>query len=246
MRTALYALSAAAVAAASLSAAQAQTQVNLAETAPIVTLSMSEMVESAPDIANVSAGVQTRAPTAKEAMAMNATQMSAVIARIEKSGIAKKDIQTSGITLTAQYDYANQNPNGGPSVPRFIGYEVSNTVNVRTRDIKGIGSLLDALVASGATNISGPSFGIEKPEPLLVKARETALKKARAQAEFYANQTGYRSVRLVSINDGGNSGGMPPMPMLQFAKAERAMDTPVAPGQVTTGVTLTVQFALEK
>lgn len=227
--------------------AMAQTSVTLAETAPVLTLNVTESIESAPDVAMVSAGVQTRAPTAREALALNSTQMTQVIARIERAGVAKKDIQTSGINLNPQYDYNTRNADGSQGVPRFVGYEVSNQVNVKIRDIAGLGGLLDALVAAGATNINGPSFSIDKPDALLVQARTKALQSAQAQAEFYARQTGYRSVRLVALSENLNGGGMP-MPVLQRFKAADAVaaSAPVAPGEVSTGVTLTVQYALVK
>lgn len=226
-------------------AALAQTSVTIAETAPVVTLTVTQSVEGAPDIANVGTGVQTRAQTAQAAMQDNATKTTALIAALTKAGIAKADIQTSGINLNAQYDYSNRD--GQPSGPRFIGYEASNQLSVKLRDIKKVGTLLDTMVAAGATNINGPSFSIENPAPMLVQARGQAMKDAKAQADFYAQAAGYRSARLVSISE-GNSGGNPPMPMMAVArfKADAAPVTPVEPGQVSASVTLTVQYALEK
>lgn len=226
-------------------AAIAQTSVTIAETAPVVTLNVTESVEAAPDIATVGTGVQTRAPTAQAAMQQNAAQTEKLIAALGKAGIAKKDIQTSGINLNAQYDYSNRD--GQPSTPRFIGYEASNQLTVKLRDVKRVGASLDAMVAAGATNLNGPTFTIEDPSPLHVQARGAAMKTAKAQAEFYAQAAGYRSARLLSIAE-SNSGGQPPMPMLQSArfKADAAPVTPVEPGQVSASVTLTVQYALER
>jgi len=227
-------------------AAVAQTSVTIAETAPVVTLNVTETVEAAPDVATVGTGVQTRAMSAEQAMRDNATKTQSLIATLEKAGIAKKDVQTSGINLNAQYDYSNRD--GQPAGPRFIGYEASNQRSVTLRDIKQVGPLLDALVKAGATNINGPSFSIADPSPMLMQARATALKSAKAQADFYAQAAGYRSARLVSISE-SNSGGMPPMPMVQArfkADSIAAAPTPVEPGQVSSQVTLTVQYALER
>jgi uncharacterized protein YggE len=234
-----------ALAAASLPAlAVAQTSVTIAETAPVVTLNVTETVEAAPDIATVGTGVQTRAPTASQAMRENATKMESLIAALAKAGIAKKDVQTSGINLSAQYDYTDRP--GQPSGPRFTGYEASNQVIVKLRDIRKVGTLLDTMVSAGATNISGPSFAIDNPAPMLLQARGAALKSAKAQADYYAQAAGYRSARLLSIAE-SNSGGMPPMPMAASRfKEDAAAATPVEPGQVGSSVTLTVQYALEK
>lgn len=225
--------------------ATAQTSVTIAETAPVVTLNVTETVEAAPDMATVGTGVQTRAQTAAQAMRDNAAKMDKLIATLVKAGIAKKDIQTSGINLSAQYDYSNRD--GQPAGPRFIGYEASNQLSIKLHDVKKVGTLLDTLVQAGATNVNGPSFSISDPAPMLAQARAAALKSAKAQADFYAQAAGYRSARLVSISE-SNSGGNPPMPMMVSArfKADSAPATPVEPGQVGSSVTLTVQYALEK
>ena len=234
------------LAAASLPAvAVAQTSVTIAEAAPVVTLTVTQSVEGAPDIATVGTGVQTRAQTAQAAMQDNAAKTTALIAALAKAGIARTDIQTSGINLNAQYDYSNRD--GEAAGPRFIGYEASNQLSVKLRDIKQVGKLLDTMVAAGATNINGPNFTIENPAPLLVQARGQAMKDAKTQADFYAQAAGYRGARLLSISE-ANSGGTPPMPMAVSArfKADAAPATPVEPGQVSASVTLTVQYALEK
>ena len=193
MKSAL-ALMAAAAAVSIPAMAVAQTSVTIAETAPVVTLNVTETVEAAPDQVVVGTGVQTRAPTAAQAMRDNAVKMDRLIATLAKAGIPKKDIQTSGINLSAQYDYSNQN--GQPAGPRFIGYEASNQLTIKLRDIKKTGQLLDTLVEAGATNVNGPSFSIEDPTPMLAQARGAALKSAKAQADFYAQAAGYADVIL--------------------------------------------------
>lgn len=235
-----------ALAAASLPvAALAQTSVTIAETAPVVTLNITQSVEGMPDIATVGTGVQTRAQTAQQAMRDNAAQTDKLIAALARAGIAKKDIQTSGINLSAQYDYGNRD--GEPAGPRFIGYEASNQLSIKLRDIKRVGAMLDAMVAAGATNINGPSFSIDDPSPMLAQARAAALKSAKAQADFYAQAAGYRSARLLSIAE-ASSAAERPMPMAMSArfKADSAPVTPVEPGQVSVSVTLTVQYALDR
>ncbi|MDX3899485.1 MAG: SIMPL domain-containing protein [Sphingobium sp.] len=226
-------------------AAAAQTSVTLAETAPVVTLNITETVEAAPDMATVGTGVQTRAMTAAQAMGDNAAQMSRLVAALAKAGIDRKDIQTSGINLSPQYDYSGRNSDGSQSPPRFMGYEASNQLTVKLRDIQRVGPMLDRMVAAGATNLSGPTFTISDPTPMIAQARSAALRTARQQADFYAQATGYRSARLLSIAE-SSSAGRPPMPMMAMRMKAEAADTPVEPGQVSSAVTLTVQYALDK
>lgn len=211
-------------------------------TGPIVSLSVSEDVQSKPDMATVGTGVQTRAMTAQEAMRLNAQQMEKLIDAILKAGVERKDVQTSGINLNPQYDYSNRD---GQSQPRFIGYEASNQVTVAIRKIDNVGAVIDRMVGAGATNVNGPSFGIADNAPLLRQAREKAIRTGAERAQFYAQQTGYRSARLLSISESGNF-APPPMPIMMVRNMAAEAKTPVEPGEVSTGVTLSFQYMLEK
>src|SRR5688500_9880423 len=119
---------AAAAAAFALPASAAEVQV--ASQGPVVELQVTETVEAKPDIAQVSAGVTTEAPTAVEAMRANAAAMDGVIARLKSLGIAAEDIQTTGINLGAQYDYEQSRGR-----PTFRAYQASNRVSVKLRRI---------------------------------------------------------------------------------------------------------------
>ncbi len=210
---------------------------------PLLSFTITETMRSAPDRARVGAGVVTTAPTAVEAMRQNAARMSEVIAALRRAGIRQEDIQTSGINLSAQYDYSNQQ-DGQP--PRLTGYQVTNMVNVVTADIANLGRLLDALVSAGGTNIDGPSFFVDDPDTALDAARDAALRRAGERAARYAAAAGYARARLVSITEGGGF-APPPMPMLaRAADSAEAAATPVQPGQVEDGITLALQYRLER
>lgn len=209
---------------------------------PILAFSVSEEVRSRPDQATVGAGVTTTAPTAVEAMRLNAAAMDKLIAAAKARGIKAEDIQTSGISLSPQYDYNNQG-NGQP--PRFLGYQVSNSVRATTSKIADIGPLLDALVAAGGTNIEGPWFGMKDADAQLVGARGTAIKEAEAKAADYARLAGFRSAELVSISEGGSyASPPPPAPPMVRLQAMDAKATPVEPGQVSNTLTLSFQYRL--
>lgn len=203
-------------------------------------LSVSAQAEATrvPDVATISAGVVTQAADANAAMRANATQMAKVMAAIKAAGIAERDIQTAGISVHPQYRYAENQP------PVITGYQASNTVNLKVRDIGDLGGVLDALVASGANQVNGPSFEIDKPEAAYDEARLAALEKAKARAETYARAMGLRVRRVVSISEGG--GFQPPVPMMRMAAmdAGAAEKTSVSPGETTLSVNLDVVFEL--
>jgi uncharacterized protein len=192
----------------------------------------------APDLATLSAGVVTQAADANAAMRANATQMDKVMAAVKAAGIADRDVQTSGINLNPQYRYVeNQNP-------VIIGYQASNTVNLRVHDIARLGKVLDALVASGANQVNGPNFEIDKPEPVYDEARRAALEQAQARAAMYAKTLGLRVRRIVSISEGGGYRPPMPMPMMAMARGKAEADTAVSPGENTLGADLDVIFEL--
>ncbi|CAH0265265.1 MULTISPECIES: SIMPL domain-containing protein [Stenotrophomonas] len=192
-----------------------------------------------PDVATLSAGVVTQAADGNSAMRQNAQQMDKVLAAIKAAGIAERDVQTSGVSLNPQYRYADN------EAPKITGYQASNTVSLKVRDIAKLGKVLDALAAQGANQINGPQFEIDQPEPVYDEARLAALKKAQARAQTYAKSLGLQVRRIVSISE-NSGGGFRPMPMMRAQAAGMAMDkaTPVAPGESTVSVNLDVVFEL--
>ena len=202
-------------------------------------ISATGTVSRVPDLAIISAGVVTKSTTATGAITDNATRMERVRAALKRAGIADKDIQTSSINLNPDYRYESN------QAPVLTGYQASNNVSVKFRDIRNSGKILDALVAEGANQINGPSLTIDKPETAYDEARVKALAVGRARAEFYARSLGMRVVKLVSVSEGGGNYPRPPMPMVMLAKAERSADTSIDPGSQDLEVTLSMSFDLQ-
>ena len=214
--------------------------IQIAATGPIVELTVTESVEAEPDIVTVSAGVTTQARTAVEAMRSNAQAMTAVVDRIKQLGVAERDIQTTGINLGAQYDYDQ-----AARRQVFRGYQASNRVSVKLRQIDRTGEVLDALVAAGATDLGGPDWSIDDDTAARAQARRQAMETARAQALDYARTAGYSDVRLLEISE--TIAAQPPMPYLRAVRAESAdASTPVQPGLVQAGVTVQVTYELTR
>ena len=230
------------LASATLASPAAAAEVQIQATGPVVELSVSETVDSRPDIATVYAGVSTRAQTAVAAMQQNAQKMTAVVARIKALGVAEDDIQTSGINLSPQYDY-----NQATQSQVFRGYVASNRVSVKLRKVADTGRALDALVAAGANDIGGPDFSVDDDTSYRAEARRNALTRAQAQAVEYARLAGYSGARLLEIDE-SVSGAQPPMPLMRAYKDEvaQAASTPVQPGVVGTVVNVTVKYELTR
>lgn len=207
---------------------------------PVIELSVSEQVDSAPDTATFSTGVETKAKTASQALRENSVQARTVINRLKSLGIAEKDIQTTGINLRADYDYDQESREN-----RFVGYVVSNQVSATVTDISRLGEILDAIVSSGATNLNGPSFSISDDSKLKDMARERALANGKARAMSYARSEGYSGVRVLSISEGMSHRSEAPMMRMESAAASSA-PPPVAPGQVGTVVSLNITYEMTR
>ncbi len=194
-----------------------------------------------PDIAIVSAGVVTQAVDAGAAMRENAARMSRIMAALKAAGIADKDIQTQSIGLSPQYRYANN------EAPVIIGYQASNTISVRFRDIGKAGTVLDILVRQGANQINGPTLTLDNPEAAQDAARRAAVRALRARASLYADATGLQIKRIVSINESVDySPGPQPTMMARGAMADGAAPkTELAAGEQSVGVTLNAVFELQ-
>lgn len=197
-------------------------------------------VEAAPDQATITLGVQTSAPTAARAMSDNAQAMNAVMAALAKAGIAPREVRTTGLNLAPQYDY----PQGKP--PALTGYQAIDQVTITVNDLARLGSVVDAVTAAGANQVSGISFGLKDSTTAADAARQAAVKALTAKAELYAQATGYHIVRLVNLTESGGepTGPVRPLPMMRMAAA--AMPTPVSPGELTVRADITGVFELAK
>ena len=192
-----------------------------------------------PDVAVISAGVVTRAPTAGAAIQENSARMDRVLAALKRAGVADRDVQTSSINLNPEYRYQENR------APELVGYTASNQVNIRFRDIRNSGRILDALVAEGANQINGPTLTIDKPEEALDEARVNAVANGRARAELYARALGKRVTRVVSVSEGGgNYYPPPPMPVAERSMAASA-DTKIVPGEQKLQVSVSMVFELQ-
>lgn len=192
------------------------------------------------DVAVISAGVVVQADTASSALTDNTRAMNAVLERLRGSGLAEADVQTSQFSVTPLYQ--TRRPDQETTTPpRIVGYQVSNQVTARVRDLSRLGAILDALVTAGANSIDGPWFEIADPKPLQNEARDAAVADALAKARRFAAAAGVELGEIISIEEGGSLA--PPRPMMR-AEA-MAASVPIAPGQTELSARVTITFTLE-
>ena len=221
--------------------AMAQTAPTILPDGALLDVSAEGRTARVPDVATIRAGVVTQGQTAAAALLENATRMARVLAALKQAGVAARDIRTASVALNPQYRYTEGQP------PAVTGYQASNSVSIRFRDVAKSGAILDALVAQGANQIDGPTLSLDKPDAALDEARTDAVKIARSRAELYAKAAGMSVVRIVTISENGtNDGSNPQPPVFAMARAMKASDsTPIAAGETQVSVTVTVRFLLK-
>lgn len=201
-----------------------------------------------PTIATLSFTVQENAAAVADAQNAATKRTNAALAAVKKLGVADKDVQTSGYSVTPQYE---QKPCAAgsycpPDTSKITGYQVSQSVTVKVRDTAKAGDVLAALGTAGVQNISGPDFTVDDPTQVEADARQKAIDDAHAKAVLLAKQLGVRLGKVVSFNE--NSG---PVPYFAYGKGggpETAAAPAVAPtlptGENETTVNVTVQYEI--
>ncbi|KAK0331674.1 hypothetical protein LTR94_027966, partial [Friedmanniomyces endolithicus] len=208
--------------------------VQMMQPAPSLNLSAYGEVKAAPDMATITFGVQTEAATAQQAMRDNATRMTEVMTALRRAGISERDIQTSGLNLSAQYDYVQNEP------PKLRGYQAVNRVTVVINDLTKVGTTADAVVAAGVNQIDGISFGLKDPTAAENQARQSAVRALQAKAQLYAQSLGVQLSGIRNLTEGGGYAPQPPQPMYAVrAMAMRDESTPVSAGELSIRVDIT-------
>lgn len=196
-------------------------------------------VSHAPDLAILSVGVSAQADTAQAAMADNAARLSQVIDKLTAAGMDKKDMQTTGLSLSPQQDYSLK---GKP--PKTVGYEARNMLVLRVNDLAGLGATLDGLVDAGANEINNIQFALKDTSKIMDEAREAAMKDAIHKASILAAAAGQKLGPVVSISEGG-AGDQPPMPVMRAMMDEGSMkSTSIEGGEITQRASVQVVFTI--
>ena len=191
-----------------------------------------------PDMATARTGIESRGATPEAALAANTKVMNALLAVIKRHGIAERDFETTSFDVNPVY--AQASPRGPAAIE---GYQVTNQVSVRVRDIAKLGGLLSSFIEAGANRLNGVSFEIADPAPLLEQARKAAVADARRRAELYAAAAGVKVARVLSISEGGSF--TPPQPMALRAMKAGADAVPVAGGEQAINASVSVVYEIE-
>lgn len=211
-----------------------------ADTLRQITVEAEGRVMAAPDVAVVSFGFSASAPSAAEAQEKNTQVMNALIEKLAALGIDKKDIQTASYSLAPKYKYTEKE---GP-VPD--GFEASQSVTVKIRDLSKGGKVLALVGEAGANIVSGLNFAIDDVEVYRARARLLALARARQKAKELARALGVRFVGIVGYYESPD-GATPFYGLGGPAALERAAAPApiIEPGSNEISVRVSVTYEIE-
>ena len=203
-----------------------------------------------PDIATISMGIEEQAKTVVEANNQAATKMNAALKVLKDAGIADKDVKTTNYNIYPRYDYvkavypaSNIYYPGGKQV--LAGYTVSESVEVKIRDISKAGDILAKVSEIGLNNVSGLNFSVDKEDEIKLEARGVAIDDAKTQAKVLAKQLGVRLVKLVSFSENGNYPVYARADMMKsYAPTAAGVASEIAVGEnkITSNVTLVYEI----
>lgn len=205
----------------------------------------------APDIAHISFTVQNTAATVALAQAATTKQANAAIAFIKEQGVADKDVTTSSYSIYPQYSYPNPCTAGAvcpdySRTPKITGYQVSESIQVKLRDLSAVGTFLGGLGKLEVQNVSGPDFTLDDTTAGYTAARADAIAKAQEQAKILARQLDVRLGKIVNFSE---SSGNYPYPMMAYGmggadstKTASVPELPAGDNTYTASVSITYEI----
>ena len=164
-----------------------------------VSASATGVVMEVPDMAQITFGIVTNGEKADAAQAENTEKVNQVIATLKGMGVEDKSIQTSGYSISPQYDYDNLDVN---KQPKLTGYQVRTTLQVSDQKIADAGKILSESVKAGVNNVEGVVYTCSTYDEKYEEALQKAVKAARKKADDLAKAEGASAGKVVSISEG--------------------------------------------
>lgn len=203
-------------------------------------------VDIAPDMAMLTLTVTREADTAKEALKAGSAAMSDVLAAMQAEGIAKRDLQTSSFSIQPRYTHPEPKAPGETSAPYIVGYTVRNSLTVRVRDIEAVGRILDKSVSLGVNEGGNISFTNDDPSAAISEARIKAVQDASDKARTLAKAAGVKVGKILEISEQSYFQRPSPMPMARMQMSAASDSVPVASGENTYSVSVSINYAIDQ
>jgi uncharacterized protein YggE len=215
--------------------------INREKTEKTVRVTGTGRVAGPPDVVVLSIGVSVERDSVKQARTEAAEAMAGVIESLKGNGLLDPDIQTQHFSIHQRFDYSK-------GKREFRGYNVTNTVSAKIRDLDTVGNVIDDAAEAGGdlVEINSIQFTIDDTTTLKMQARVAAMQDAQAKAQTLATEGGVTLGKPISISESGDFYAPRPIGFdLAFAEEAAAVDTPIQSGQLRITVTVNVTYEIE-
>lgn len=204
-----------------------------------ITISGEGKISATPDIGVIDLGVVSDAKTVATAQKDNVEKMNKITKALKDLGVEEKDLKTTNYSIYPRYQYISGRSD-------IIGYEVSQTLEVKIRNLDKVGDVLSKTAELGANQVGSLSFTFDDPEKLNVEARNKAIANAKEKAEALSNVLDVKLVRIINFSE---SSYIPPVPYY----SEKALgigggggtptpDIQTGQNEITANVTITYEI----
>ena len=233
------------VASAGLARAQDDDDTPSLDDTPHITIVGRAATEVAPDLATITLGVTNQKPNAKAAADATSAAAQAIVDAAKAQGVKAADIATQAVNLAQTFE-DQRDGQGRDTGRKSTGFEASNTISIRIRDLSKAGTLAQSLIDKGANTFDGIAFSVERPQPILDRLAAEAVAAARRQAEMVAQAGGVKLGRVLLIERPGEGPARGPVfaaPMRMAAVAQTSM--PVEAGVERLAAEMEVTWAID-
>ena len=218
------------------------------ETGNTISVSGTGKVYTKPDLALTTFSVVTEAKTVEEALSENTKKMNAIIDFMKGQGIEEKDLKTTSFNIYPRYEYQRIEIEIYPYPPGkrvLVGYEVTQSLEVKIRDMEKIGNVIEGATTAGANEVGSLQFTVDKEEEFKKQAQKEAIDEAKTKAQELASQLGVNLVRITNFSE---SSVVPYFYGLEKAAAPAGLGGGETP-QIETGenkieVTVTITYEI--
>jgi uncharacterized protein YggE len=172
----------------------------------MITVSGTGDIYATPDLAVIDFSVVSEAKTVAEAMTDNTNKINAIINAVKNQGVEDKDLKTTNFNISPRYEWQYQEICLVPPCPSgtrvLVGYDVTQTLEVKIRDLTKTGGIIQQATAAGANQAGDLQFTFDNQDALLSQAREQAIQEAKSKAKDLASQLGVKLVRIANFSEG--------------------------------------------
>lgn len=168
-----------------------------AERARTLTMTGTGDATAVPDQLSFDLGVTVVRPDLDTALDAASSTMSRVLSALAEHGVEKSDVQTTGLTMNAVYDYHPYDP------PTITGYRVNQRATALVRELKQGGAAVAAAVDAGGNEVRVGDIKllVGDSDAVMEEARAAAVAEATAKATQYAEASGQDLGEVLTLRE---------------------------------------------